>query len=881
MNIIIHGTKGGHRVFYSSPNSPAIAGDSRSASSSENPVGKSAYSIAYTSNGCMLTKYVIVRDLIRNMSTGNVAFSVYLPNDQKLSGTDVKSLLDKLSNHYCAQYAPENNLDNVNEDWSFVEKISSSFIIKHVSSYNTEKIQQGNVDAAFVYYSSEEELQKYFDAPFQEEYSNYKQIFFVSNDLQNKPENPLNALHHSGNNLTGKIDLENPTYTILFNNNAKGGVKIDVKLNGSSRSNKNKIRRKNDLEITWSKPYHKTVVQLGKYYEISPEYIVVDNDERTVSIKEIELLDDEKTITLEIKDRKGNPVTDPEIQIVTQYGHKITQLTTILSFRGEDIGKHCTVLVKKGDNLFSDPVFLTPEKQIGTLIINLKERKKIEITATNDNGIVYDFIVQIRGKVNNIRTREIEFIDDEIDKTWDIEISKNEKGVYYSGEAQFCPNSDNKVHIQLKKGRYSPPKPQSFRINAGEHGTISPYCPEYSYHINGNDIDKKLIKPVKGYSFKGWKLNNDSGTLIAQYDKKKSFFRKKNIIIGLIVSVIIYLVLVIWVAFFSTKSDNPKPPINKFKIQMYVESDSLFYEKLNILKSNWEKQKPEESEKGGGILNLFIKSKKQPDIAKINEWEKTNENIINAIKKRELIDAYNFSELKKQHYSAQQQQFKITLEKIDSEKYKEVGTRLGNVSALTLNQIAYKIDSIVKALNSQENIQSGRTTDEHQENANAQNIPANENSTRSNSSGTGANSNSGSGKAGSTTSNNNSRSSSGNRTGNQQNHQQISADKITEIKQYLKGNELNEQRLDEYKKTSGISDPLKASIRLCLDFWELDASGSDKNAKTYYSFRKKIDADENLKDSKLKTFIEKMCDKKENPNPSYRKQDKIKGLKKI
>ena len=201
MNIIIHGTKGGYRVFYSSPNSPAIAGDSRSAASSENPVGKSAFAIAFASNGCLLTKYVIVRDLMRSMSTGNVAFSIYLPNDKKLSGADVKSLLDKLSNHYCTKYAPENNLDNVYEDWSFVEEIASSFTIEDISADNTEKIQQGTVDAAFVYYSSDEELQKYFNKPYQEEYSDYKQIFFVRNDLKNKPENPLNALHHSNTSV--------------------------------------------------------------------------------------------------------------------------------------------------------------------------------------------------------------------------------------------------------------------------------------------------------------------------------------------------------------------------------------------------------------------------------------------------------------------------------------------------------------------------------------------------------------------------------------------------------------------------------------------------------------------------------------------------------
>lgn len=875
MNIIIHGTKGGWRVFYSTPNSPAIVSDSRSIASSENPVGKSAYSISFASNGCVFTKYVIVRDKMRSLSTGNVAFSIYLPNNQKLLGSETKSLLDQLSNHYCTKYTPDYNLDNVPENWTFVENITETFTLINASVNDVENIQQGTTNAAFIYFSTDEELQKYFDDPYQEEYYQFKQVLFVKTDLRDKDENPLNALQHSENDLTGRIDLEDTQYKLFFNTIAKGGVKIAVKVNGNTRSNKNKIRRKNDLEITWSKPYHKTEVQRGKCYEISSEYIVRDNNEQTISINEIELLEEEKTIFLEIKGRNGNPVEDAEIQLGSQPWQKISQPPT-MTFKGEDIGKRWTVLVKKGDYLFSDTVTVSPENQVGSLIVNLKERKKVKITATNGEDIVNDFVVRIIENGINIKVSEIEFIDDEIYKTWTIEISKKEGREYYSGRIEYCPAAgENPLSIKLKKSMYSQPKQKKYSIDASERGTKSDNCPGYSYSSSGNDLDRDCIKPDKGYSFKGWKLNNDNDTLIAQYDKKKSSFRKYKVLLSLIV--IVSTIVIIWVKSSSTSSENAEQPINKYKIQEYVQGDSLLLERLTSYKTNWEKQKPVFSEKGGGILDFFKGRKKNTNPNEYNEWDEVMHSLDSAITKRTFIDKADIEEVKKQNYFPKQKEFKTAFDKIDSDKYEIVGTQLGVVSALTLHQIANKIDSIVNKNNSQTNNQSGNATNIQEESAYTGRTPAIGNSTRSNSSGNGVNSDSSSRSSGSTSTTNTGRSSPIKKTDNQQNRQQVSSDKATKIKNYLKGDKLNEDSLKQYKSLNGLSKDLIKSLNLCLDFWELDG---DKGAKrTYYSLNEKVKANEYFIGSKLKTFLEKMCEEGANPNPSYSKQDKISGLK--
>jgi hypothetical protein len=272
MEVIIHGTNGGYRIFYQTKNIPfSTARDVRRIDRNDGtPVRQTAYSLAFVENGCVYSKYVIVRDIER-AAVGNVAFTVYVPNTQKLSGADAKAIVDELAQEY-SKYIPDGRLERVNEDWRFVDIIANKYKSRLIANY--DEMQSGMQDAAFIYYTTDEELQKYFDAPYQDEYGPFKQVFFVKSDLQGKPENPLNALRHSENNLTRQIDLDNPKYKLLFNQTAKGGVRIDVKANGNTCSNKDKIHQKQELEISYSKPCFHTKTARGKWNEIPSEYIL-------------------------------------------------------------------------------------------------------------------------------------------------------------------------------------------------------------------------------------------------------------------------------------------------------------------------------------------------------------------------------------------------------------------------------------------------------------------------------------------------------------------------------------------------------------------------------------------------------------------------------
>lgn len=854
MDIVVHGTKGGCHIFTPKKLSglfDAGAGEGVAA------LGQQAYAISSKDNNTIFSRYEIIKDVRGDKRTGFVAYSLFLPNNKKLSGIDIRNLLDRVSDEYRKEgYIDDNNnLKDERENWAFLDRISNEYQTKlsTVSSDNAETLQSGAKDAAYIYYDDIEVLQKYFDERDQVEYSPFKLVFFVESDLRGTPADPLNALRHSENDLTGKIDLENLKYNLLFNKNAKGGVRIDVKVNGITLSNKTKIRQKSELEITWTKPYYIKVSKRGKCLEIDPKYTVIDNDEKTISITEIDLKPEEKTITLEIKNLQSNPVTDTEIQIGNdQIGNdtwrKISESTTTATFKGEDIGMLWTVLVKKGDSLLSDPISLSPENQEGPFKLYLNERKKVEIVATIDEKKVIDFTVKIKGKVINSNTTEIEFIGDEIDKTWNIEISKNGKSGYYSGDAQFWPKYDNKVHIELKKSSCNPPEQKIYSIYAGEHGTKSPNCPGYSNSSSGKDLDKNCIIPSKGYSFIYWKLDND--TLIAQYVEKVSFWRNSKVIAGLIV-LIVYALLIIWVSFSSTRSNNEEQPINKSMVLMYIEGDALLINKLNSYKADWEEQKPQGSEESRGILSLLSSGKKNTDSNEYKEWDKVLQSINKAIAKRKLIDKANFAELKNQHYSPQQQEFETAVKNISSAKYIDVRNKLGNTSTLTLNQIA---DSIKAILTPKE------TTKEPKKEQNSG--PENKL------------------KAAKPQKNNQPATTQSEKiTKSPVQEPQVSKDKTAEIVQYLRGNELNEQKLEEFKKTSGIPYPLKASIELCLDFWKLDGLINGKTSKTYWNFRVKVNADPNFKDSKLKILLDKMCEP--GAMPSYTKHGKTIQLKNI
>ncbi|MDR1792650.1 MAG: hypothetical protein LBR36_04315 [Bacteroidales bacterium] len=823
MDIVVHGTKGGRKIF--TPQKISGLLDVTADGAKATAIGQQAYSIRFTAGNTIFSKYKIIRDVRGDKRTGFVGFSLSIPNNKKLSGTEIITVLDKVSDEYSQTYIVDNNLNEVTENWAFLNSISNEYDTKLHPADDDENMQSGNKDDAFIYFKDTAKLQKYFDAPYQDEYTLYRQILFIDNALKDKPENPLNALRHSENDLTGKIDLENPKYKLLFNQNAKGGVRIEVKVNGSPRSNKNKIRRKNELQITWSKQYYKTKTQTGKWDAIGSEFLIVDDKEETVTIREIDLDPETKPIHFDVSTKKDNvKITNAEIQIDTQPWQQRAEYT----FKAEELGREHKISARKGDNLFSDVEKITPKKFTDTsLTLQLIEKKVVKIVVTEAEGEennVLDFKVWVsEGKCSTEKVSEITFTDEEIDKTYNITVEKD--GFVRSEQKSYCPKiGENTIYFKLKKGDKTKNN-MNYKVSAGKHGNLKDGNDYYSNNKSGSDVKDKIV-PKKGYEFTAFELQGN--TLIAQYRKKEPFYKQSKFFATVFVLLVLSgLGLVLW-RLYSEKEKEKKKLLTDKQITAYVVDDSLFVEKLHEYKKQWEKRENDFIKSSGGIFGG------EPDSSQWKKvWKPTYDSIALALKKRELINKKDFAGLRNLHYSKQQEQFKLAIEKIDSAKYEKVREKLGdNISDWTLTRIA---DSVTAVLNSKEKNANTKQSKEGKKEEkkveqkkedmdklveNQAELPKSQ------------------------------------KTNPVVSHVD-SQNKTSEIIAYIRGNELKKQTLNQYLQDVGSNSTLKTSIKLCLEFWNLD--GTKNNS--YSSFQQKIREDKNLQNSELKDFVDKMCSK--------------------
>ena len=858
MDIIVHGTKGGYDTF--TPKVMRGIFDARPDSSNVLAIGQQAYSLHFYGDNYIFSKYIIIRDVPGDKRTGNVAVSLVLPNNKKLSGAEIVLLIDSAFNEYCEKYIVGNNLDNVREDWAFLSLLIDEYQTKlfTIPVDDVEILKSGTKDAAFIYYKDDQELVRYFNVPFQEKYSVYNQIFFVKEELKDKPESPLNALRNSEDNLTGKIDLENPKFKLLFNQHAKDGVKINVKADGRACLNKDKVRRKSEMEITWSKKFYQTIVMRGKWSDIGDRYIKVDNSLETISINEIELAPVIKSITFEIRDFKDNIVSDAEIKI----DKRPWQADKSVSFQGEEIGEKWSVSSRRGYNLVSEKREFVPEEIQQVVEIRIREFKKVEIIATDEIGIVRDFIVHIP-ECNIHKTSEVlEFIDDQIDQRYTIHVSKIEGGKNYVGSCEFCPRSGDKVYVELK-----PEETKFYNISAGEYGHKASNCPPVSKDANGEDIEMDAIIPERGYLFTGFKLETDitdgnaDGTLVAQYKEEQtkwgevtaffsSSFRVAALIVG---SLSVGLAILV---FFSRDDADRSEQFKAWIVEVkgYVEGVELNINKLENYKKLGDTLRVEpkiiETSLWWNPITWLGNGEPIRDSTAYNQWVESLQLIERAIDKRNLINDLNFSKLKHQIFSEEQRSLELAIGRIDTTKYKKISEKL-HVRNLNLNQIAEKIDSLLNA-----NVANSSNTSAAEENEITDSIESKTNNINVDPSGE----------------QKPSRKHKPTETSfdNKPDSSTPASDITSEIVLYIKGDELKKEVLNQYlievdKKNKSI----RKSIQLCLDFWNLDGSGTGRNAKTYYTFREVVSNDVNLKNSALKDLLDELQTK---DAPKYLKQ---------
>jgi hypothetical protein len=577
---------------------------------------------------------------------GNVNISLFIPNKSKLSGSDVIELLDKLLDTYCKKYAPDNNLENIVEDWSFVTTLTSQYEnrLRNGSDDDVENTQQSTGGAAYVYYSSKEELQKYFDAPYQEEYKPYKQVFFVELRLKNAPENPLNALRHDPNpnaNLTGNIDLDNPKYKLLFNQNAKNGVEIKVEVNGNSYYGK-KIRRKDSLKIIYSKQYYKLKGNIeketeGKCYEIDEKFIIVDDNTKTITVKEIDesyLEPVTHTFHFETKDIKGKKLDNAEIILTCGYQRERKIENGKVALTEEELQKDCFVYAKKDSNLISQKKALKIADESKIIELILREYKKItfQVVDYDNNSSVSNYNVQICDRQGNIiyngKEKDVYFSDDKINQSYKIIITHSK---YANETFSYCPAKDeNTKFVKLKKRQAGSSQndnnrnEKKFYLKIDETKGLRTFhrqlISEYVHDHPEFTCDSRF-----GFKFVEWKRKDEKcGDYDGIYEAifKELWYhqiQKKFWIIFIVILILLILLIALAVLILTHSTERSNTQLNKSQIESVLahyhdNPDTLArYQKL------WKEQKPAIKQEGG----LWVFGKIKSDSTEYNQWRET------------------------------------------------------------------------------------------------------------------------------------------------------------------------------------------------------------------------------------------------------------------
>ena len=806
MDIIVHGTKGGSKIFTTKKISGLL--DVSSDTSKATAIGQQAYGIRFMSDNTIFSKYKIIRDVRGDKRTGFVCFSLPIPNNKKLSGSDIIAVLDNVSEEYCQQYIVDNNLNEVTEDWNFLDRILREYDAKlrNVSPEDAKAMQSGDKDDTFIYFKDASELQKYFEDPFHEEYAPYRQVLFIISDLQDKPENPLNALRHSENDLTGKIDLENPPYRLReFHGSGKNGVEIKIKNSrGRELDNNDKVYRKEQLTLVYSKKYYHEKKFEGSLLnnEELRKYLVVNSDNSIDVVKEIELNPETKTITLVVKDHKGGVIDNAVITCISNnYPYTKPGINNKIVFSDVELKEHWLVIVRNGN--FSGEKKIIPENENENESVEIEVNWRIIIPINvedESNNKLSNFEVWTTLTKGYQRRNTIEFVDEQINGFYTVTIRK--KGYEEENIKNFNPNRRKSIDITLKEQK-----------NIPTPGGPAPIGQE----------------PGKRKSFAA--------------KAKKIFFSKPAFIAGSIIVILILGFGIRELSSSSGKKENNEASLNKSKIQIYVEGDVLNLDTLNDYKSQWKEEENDFIKKSGG--GLFGGEEKADSARWKSDWNPAFERIEQAIRKRNLINDKNFTELKNLHYSNFQKSYQKAIEKIDSTKYAEVSNQLGDVSALTLKQIEEKINKILKPKEpaKEETSYEQNMEEKKQEQKNEPSTITEQPKEQP-----------------------------------KPQAQPAPNDKTSEIIQYIKGSKLKKEILQQYQKDTGKNTTLKASINLCLKLWSLNG----KLNNSYSSYQKELNNDINLKNSELKNFVDEMSSKEQ---PKYvielPKSDQKKSLSEI
>lgn len=531
MKIAIHGTKDGYRILYTTDQTFArvVARDIRKGAVGDAQLGSTAYALSFIEGTCAFTKYIIVKDSIRDFSTGTIAFSVCVERDEEIASSDIYNLLNELYSVYNEKYIKNHYLnlgqrELVREDWSFVDQILLKYKLNRLT-YRREIVTSGSLEAAVVYYENEAELQNYLAKPYQPDYSEYIQMLFINKNLKGE-EDPINVLRNSGKILD--IDLSNESYQVK-NYDPRKSVKItinDKQLLGSS--NNCIIWTKDKIKIYYSKDddCYKPIDVTGYLFDTNIKtYLLTQNGGIIIQYDAFENIEP-KTVTVKVKVNNYPEAASGnlEYKLADEQWSLVSSDTITREFRGYEIKKRTSIYFRAVDYV-GEGTF-TPLDSRNVLIV-LKRRKVIDFEILNERQQKiekYEIRLNSFNDIRKIDANRIEVYDKSIDS--ECQLSIVAEGYETKHVGIIAKNHPGREKVILGKKIQ-----KRYFVDAREWGVASA---EFSFSDSGEDVKVKVKNRL--YRFEGWRLditkfkNGYEGVLVAYYSKRK-IITWKNIMI--------------------------------------------------------------------------------------------------------------------------------------------------------------------------------------------------------------------------------------------------------------------------------------------------------------------------------------------------------------
>ena len=380
VGIVIRGTIEGFREIYVSDGFPevdkaSIIYDVRKLASSEKVIGQECYGISFSPNGKVFTIYRVMYDAPRSMAVGFLGVSLFVPFGIVVKGSVVLSILNTLMKEYM-NYTQNNKLDDKIVNWGFIEHIIelNQQAFKLIQG-RSQTFSSGTMASGVIFYK-QYNLSKYFDDVFHSEYRLYRQILLID-EKDRGVDNILLIFKHS-DDITNQIDVENPKYKLIINNDRD----VDVLINSHKAFQNGEVKKNQQIIVEVKREYYYPDRYEGTYDDLirkHPNIFQVDENERKIVINLPELSPKTKLLTLRITDGTNNLSRSDGISVTVSRlysGVSENIINNQILFKGKEIGETWDLKINGGEKYKSITQKISLKHDINSIDIVLERLLK-------------------------------------------------------------------------------------------------------------------------------------------------------------------------------------------------------------------------------------------------------------------------------------------------------------------------------------------------------------------------------------------------------------------------------------------------------------------------------------------------------------------------